>query len=553
MARQVAVAVGVSHVEGLRPLNVTPGTAAFAQWATDQGFEVTVLDDDDGRKAVHAGDVFAVVKEAVAGGVERLFVFFSGHGMERGMGEDIWLLTDAPTDGSEAVSVAATQRDARFSGIPHVALFADACRTPLTERIDGLNGRSIFPMPKVKHHAGKVDTYYATAPGSPAYEPTDAADPYGIFTGCLLDALHGRVPEIVTPVTGGKAAYAVLADALETYLDAEVTMRAAKQQLVQWPDCLGTSRWEPDVIAWVAQQHAAPPPAPAPQPDMADDAADYAADYAAEDAPGSGASVSVMEPPLRRTLGLVADERLAAAETRAEDIAARPGRSHFETGIGISVTGGRIVSAYVGGKRFDPFDEDGNDHVRVSDTSPALPALVEVEVARGTVWVATLVVPRYVTTVTMGAAGADHVALVEIRADADRDRLAIARAAALSQVGRRDFLDDPDARDLLGRGNPSMAVLAAYAFDRMGRADDVLSVANACVANGVLPYDVALLAGLDGPTVPAYPLMSRGWVLADALPAGAEWLEYGRARLAPVPWTTFGELGGDALAAYGRT
>src|SRR5688500_13870559 len=191
MTRTVAIAIGVASVPGLPFLpGVAPGTAAFADWARAQGFEVTVY--DDAVAPVAAADVLATVGAAVEDGdVARLFVFFSGHGMEMGIGEDYWLLSGVTGNTSEAVNVAKSVQLAWRSGIRHVAFFADACRTPYSPAFASLTGTAIFPPSRLVH-AVEVDTFYATVSGDPAYEPTASGEPmFGIFTDCLLDALRG--------------------------------------------------------------------------------------------------------------------------------------------------------------------------------------------------------------------------------------------------------------------------------------------------------------------------------------------------------------------------
>jgi hypothetical protein len=179
MARQLAVAVGVSTVSGLPFLGgVSSGVEEFERWALDQGFEVERRDDGDGDGAatVSADDVFDIVRDAVrAGDVERLFVFFSGHGFAPGVGDDLWLCSGADSDPADAVNVAKSVALARKCGIGHVAFFADACRTPKTTSFNGLVGRPIFPLDRFDNTRTEVDQFYATISGDPAYD----VDPQG--------------------------------------------------------------------------------------------------------------------------------------------------------------------------------------------------------------------------------------------------------------------------------------------------------------------------------------------------------------------------------------
>lgn len=555
MARHVAIAVGVSSVEGLSLLTGVPdGVEQFADWAAAQGFEV--IRHQDTVEPVAADEVYAAVHAAVeAGDVERLFVFFSGHGLAPGVGDDLWLLSDAAEDPSAAVNVAQSVALARYCGIPHVAFFADACRTPADVRMNGLVGRPIFPQVRYPQVRVQVDQFYATISGDPAYErqPTGGDAAFGIFTRCLLTALRGDADGALTAVGDGRAPYAVLAHPLADYLWQRVRQLSSTEVgVTQTPDCVPGSVWQPNVLAWIPRQHAEPP-APPPPIIVSGGGGGCAMPGEFEARPeASLRALDAASPPAEEG----DEDRRALVAELTERIVAQPGRSHFETRIGASVVGAPLARVFLDGGDLGVFEEDSAWQVRGRPDRPTA-ALLEVALAAGgSGWAATALIPGYVTTVTMGGAGADHVAFIAVDGDMERDRYALAAAGAAARAGRLGFPDEDEPRRLLAEANPTMGVLAGYAFHRAGRAKELEQLVHRFLDREFpVPYDVALVAGLVDDVadrcVPAYPMMTRGWALSDTIPGGEELFRYARRQLQPAPWTTFGELSEDAVARLG--
>ncbi|MFE2124544.1 hypothetical protein ACFW9U_28330 [Rhodococcus aetherivorans] len=552
MPRQLAIAIGVAMVEGAGRLpylaGVSDGVDNFTRWAVRQGFEV--VRHDDHSTPVTAADVYMTITDAVTrGDVERLFIFFSGHGLAPGVGDDLWLLSDAAHDPSAAVNVAKSVSLARHCGIPHVAFFADACRTPPNVPFHGLTGRPIFPLDRIPHVRVEVDQFYATISGDPAYEshPDSGEAAFGIFTRCLMKALDGQEEVVLTTTSDGPASHALLARGLADYLWNTVRILSATQVgITQTPDCIPTSTWKPNALAWFDR--------PTTVDGSFDDyrRADASSDNNASPVTASGAlpEQSQWQPPID-------PERQDLIATLVDQIAAQPGRDHFETGIGATIVGAEVTNVWIDGGDQGVFVEDRSWQIR-GQPEQASAVLAEVRTGDDSAWVATALMPGFVTTVTIGRNGARHIAFIAIGGDMDRDRYALAKAGAAFQAGNLGFVDDEEARRLLGEANPTMAVLAAYAFDRTGRDDDVQHILHMCRHAGrPIPFDVALLA--DAPTyhadsvLPGYPLMTRGWALADDLPAGRRWLQYAQQRLTRAPWTTFTELSEDAIVTLGRT
>lgn len=212
-----------------------------AAWAEASGYEVTALVDDDGT-TVAAASIYDAVQQAVAAGdVDRLVLFFAGHGVAKGAALDFWLLSAGPDNPNESVNVDASLRLARTSGIPHVAVFADACRTAVGAARLGMEGYVVFPDAGLDTDV-EVDRFLATRPGFVAREraPTDAVEAFGVFTDRLLDALDAPPPAAVEPALdgSGRQVVALTAGSLKRWLVDAVGQATRDLAEPQEPDCL---------------------------------------------------------------------------------------------------------------------------------------------------------------------------------------------------------------------------------------------------------------------------------------------------------------------------
>lgn len=129
---------------------------------------------------------------AVSARVDRLFIFFAGHGIGKGQMEDCWLLSDAMSNPDAAIDLARSLRMAHTCGIPHIAVFADTCRTPPSGKLKDIVGQSLFktiePGPDP---AAEIDRFYATRSGDASWELQPTGDDprlaaYGIYTRCAI-------------------------------------------------------------------------------------------------------------------------------------------------------------------------------------------------------------------------------------------------------------------------------------------------------------------------------------------------------------------------------
>lgn len=240
-----AVIIGI-NATGYMPIlkGAASGARQFDDWAKSNGFD-TSLHVDDGGSSVHFRDVFTAVKGFVDKGVyELMIIYFAGHGILKAPGEEIWLLSEAPTNAGEAVNVRLSDVYSRSSTIPHIAFFSDACRSiPDNQVVLGVTGAPIFPnQPPSWQNKPAIDIFYATMPGAPSYETvqTEAVDAYqGIYTECLLNALNGNVSKIIKRRDiPHKEQWGIFSRELQSHLEEAVPLAASQKDitLIQIPD-----------------------------------------------------------------------------------------------------------------------------------------------------------------------------------------------------------------------------------------------------------------------------------------------------------------------------
>src|SRR5271165_5716996 len=194
---KAAILIGVNKTGDLPVLkDAAAGAGRVAEWLASEGYQTQALLDEKTpgiRTSVKAHDIFTAVAAALEPGTcEQLVIYFSGHGYLND-GSEHWLLSDAPANPNEAISVEENIQLARDCGVPNVIFVSDACRsTPQSIRADRVRGTLIFPNTGVRPTArADVDRFFACLPGDPAYEVAvdKSSGVYSaLFTHCLQDA-----------------------------------------------------------------------------------------------------------------------------------------------------------------------------------------------------------------------------------------------------------------------------------------------------------------------------------------------------------------------------
>ncbi len=601
-----AVSIGIGKV-GTMPL--LPGARLdarrFAGWAERNGYDTRLVTDDSAPVTVERLE--ETVAEILEGQVERLIIFFSGHGTALAEG-DYWLVSDSESK-FKAINVSASERAARSHPIEQIAFIADACRStiPWAAR---LQSRNLIGYPENDDPRGaRVDSFYATRLGSIAQEvPNEtAAKTYGIFGKYVLQAINGETRDAFE---SGREPPAVSSQSLALWLERIIPLESGRipGAEVQWPDAR-PGWFRPNDWYYTWQQREKPE-------DLADDFGEAVAEpsvppskvadrlarvtrYAKSEGAGRAKRSARPGGPARTTASArlpvrparagsaswdVAAERVGAA-ARARDqrvdenrrlILESRGREGFETRQGITVVGSQIEEA-VGepGLLAQPFPENGAWHVR---TETGVPQSLAVRLSGGS-WIGVTTLPEFVATITTLDArpvGVNYVPARNSPGFYDYQQLGEDEAAAewLALVSANKEADREKLNEFAERArrskhaNPTLGILAAYAYDRAGVQDEIDSIAwYFADRNGFVPFDVALLsrAQIGGagaiaefrwressafaPVAGAFPLMTRGWAFLeagrDAIPPGLLDLRPG---LLATPWTAFDSRHGAMLA-----
>jgi hypothetical protein len=191
--KSAAVVIGVDRTGGLTPLKAAAsGAKDVAAWLEQSGYEVSCLTDapdpDGTARVVTRKEIFDAVSAYVGrDNLDKLIVYFAGHGYLRSPSE-IWLLSGAPDDPSEAVDQTASAEMARASNIPNVVFISDCCRSVagnlLRQRV---TGATIFPNRGSGRVVTEIDHFFATRPGTAAAEAElpEWAKASGLFTRVL--------------------------------------------------------------------------------------------------------------------------------------------------------------------------------------------------------------------------------------------------------------------------------------------------------------------------------------------------------------------------------
>ena len=243
---KAAIVIGIDSTGELPVLRAAAsGAQTFGAWLAGEGFEVKSFIDDNGPVTVTA------VTEAITalidqGPLEQLVVYFSGHGFLKNYSSEFWMLSGAPRNANEAISVIESVELARECGIPSVVMISDACRsTPQSLNAERVRGSLIFPNePLSRDTRPEIDRYFAALPGDPALEMVvdrSVGQHEGVFTHCFLQAYRQPDAEMVRQLTSNGKVISVIPNRyLKEYLRRRVPalMRDRGFMVPQIPDAI---------------------------------------------------------------------------------------------------------------------------------------------------------------------------------------------------------------------------------------------------------------------------------------------------------------------------
>lgn len=230
---RIFISIGVSRPGGgLDPL---PGaiTAAkrMAAWAQAQGY-TTLLLHDEALPEITIDLLRDKITQAISKitdqtPLQRLVVFFAGHGAALAIGDQYWILTHWHKRTTEAIKVSSLQRMLEYYGPRQVSIIGDACQE-FSSRFLDLVGSAVLDKPDETQQPYELDQFFAVDVGKQAFmvKASGTQESFCVFTEVLLDALEGDGQESSFE-TIGKARH-VTSQSLARYLVGNVEREAGK-------------------------------------------------------------------------------------------------------------------------------------------------------------------------------------------------------------------------------------------------------------------------------------------------------------------------------------
>lgn len=572
---RAAVVIGVDKSGSLPVLSAAAsGASAFADWLEGEGFTV--------KRFVKPPVTVKPISEAIAdlvgrGNLDQLVVYFSGHGFLI-HGSEMWMLSGAPEDANEAVSLKESIDLARSTTIPHVVFISDACRSvPDSLQVQRVRGNLIFPnRPSTSRRDVAIDRFLAAHAGDPAFE-LPVAEAVGkfeaLYTSCFLDAFERPQSAMVQKLDGVDV---VSNWALKTYLVDEVPKRASAKsiQLRQVPDSVVESG-EKTYIGRVKPRGStsSPPPATTPPPPPVKQAT--VSELAATELARAG-----LEPlgPSTRTLPAADAARVSAATgfgPARQSIIDAQSPASFESQTGFAVNGTEVTAAR-SSSGMDAFvlpaRDGGPTLIRINPQTETFASVaLRFTDGSGTVvaafkgYIGTLVVDdgrvvsvNYTPSQNNWRSSSDFERLKDLRATvATAARFGAFRIEGDADKRATNAVRLADKIRILKAIDPTLGLYAAYAYAEAGMTEQVRSVLQFMQGDlGTNVFDVAMLAGVlsareanqSSRVVPFCPMLSQGWgwLRVRGVSLRPE-LEKARDHLRPALWTTFDKTGMEII------
>lgn len=604
--------IGVSRAGGLGKLQAVESSIDKMQaWARAQGIpDNQIIRRTDATGPVTIADLFNDVKAlADRDTIEQLIVYFAGHGVINNRLE-FWLLSDAPVNAGAAVNVNGNIALAQAGAFEHVVFLSDACRTPTQGvQYSRIIGGDIFPNIEDTERERSVDIFFGTSLGAPALEvlQTETSQRYqAMFTEALLDALNGKIPEIIV---NGRVRPRPMKRVLPNRVADKIRASGLTLATSQTPDARVTS----DDDAWLAEirprvggaakpptghvdvdapeaglppppmgrpspaSASPPPPTPPPPPPPAPPP------VTEEAAPLSTREVAqlVVEVALRKNIygrAATTSEEVKTLTVRGVSVNAGKLLRSMARGIvnrlpqtmpdqpGFEIHGRALASASCPDGACQVGIEGNATTVSVDTHGRQSQALLEFADGSG---VLLPVIKDFIGVLRFHERGLDEVwyePANEHDASLSRQELEFLRQAVIKASSLGVFtIEGTDADQLASRmqnvkfQDPALAVYAAYAYHDIGQFRRIAQMQEFLRANlGVQLYDLALLsrsllkdASLADGMVPRLPLLSQGWALVGALRGRIpDELEMLRKELKPSLWSLYTPEGVQAIRAW---
>ncbi len=506
---RIFISIGVSRPDG--GLAELPGaiTASerMAAWAEANGYISVIVND-----AVHPSVTIDLLREKITAAIEevtgravlqRLVIFFAGHGASLGIDDQNWLLSKWKKRSTEAVNIASLARMLEYHGPRQVTIIGDACQE-FSARFMEVVGGAVLDTTEEDRRGFELDKFFPVDSGSAAYmiKAKDETKAFCLFTEVLLDALEGDAPEKYFEKDG--IGLHVTSQSLARFLSENLAAEAGKYGVVMQP------RPRPGFYSdrtYLTLPHALPQTdGESGEHKDAAPAGQQASDRKDMGLPGRQRTVerielaapSVGREPAATGSGMIAERR---KQEESDYAAAVDGevRNHFETGCGICFTGApvELVQASRGWLTQDWLPPNWY-RLNLSDVQdPLLWADVVVDLADGSV-ASACVVQNFVTAMHVFDQGEANVLHRPLYAGMQESRPAIDLLARL-HAGTLTEVEIVDAAAMLRLGKHRVLTLGAVAaqfYDSVRDTQGLRSIASFYAqARQPIPLDIVLFGG----------------------------------------------------------
>ena len=474
---------------GLKKLpGVLASARRIASWARNHGYDVITIHDE--KKPV----TVARIRTALGGKIkktvnvegreiDRIVIYFSGHGLADSFAQSFWLLSNWQSDPSEAIFVSKLQGMLRYYNPKQLSLIGDACRSVTKDTIE-IVGSAVLLRPDEEPQPLEVDQFFAAEAGEPAYAipEADGKGAFCIFTEVLLDALEGEAEEALDTEIPGKAR--VTSQSLRNYLLDAVPIFAGKHGVVM--------KASPNAGFTTDRVYV-----------------EFASDGGTPWAPDDGlrttkritlAAARVNEAEQIEARDSVRAARERKAEETVESLVAINSPTHYETMCGLAVAGtpvAQVIALHGGGVNVDR----PGAWYRVNADRPSFREgfvdLVVTFLDGRTAYVCALY--GFIATLVMNAAGEASVIYRKIHESGpERDKKVLDIVARMNTglLPREEAISVAAEIRYLKHADPSLGCIAAYLYDSIGDIDGVRKTASYYPECGqMIPLDIALLSG----------------------------------------------------------
>ncbi|MEP6832911.1 MAG: hypothetical protein ABJB74_05925 [Gemmatimonas sp.] len=480
--RNVAVSIGVQGPEKLTFVAAAVnGARAFSEWAIALGYDTTLITDEAQPLTIER---LAKHLEAalIAGNspIQRLVLYFAGHGLIREAEQGLWLLSDWDSS-LRAVAVEPLRRRLSRFNIQQIAIFADCCRSlPPTMDAADLTPDAVLGRGPYATNAPEVDKFIAAQDGTAAFAVPGAnpEDDRCIFSGVLLEGLWGTDSNAFSQTVVGK----VTSRSLGKFLKTKVPDIASRYGKTLEPNV--TPSFSDGFDIYCATD------LPAKRPTF-------------PEWPAPAAGLAAQGPD-------VTDRQFSTRGTKFGTLSSKPGSKlngdaprpfGFKTGSGFEVKGRNVLRLWVPQNCVATIFGNTNCwRIRTADgrelVEPA-PVLIEFD---GGLSAAVTALPDFLTSVVCDERGVSALTYRGI----GRELGTASSVKAIEQL-ERGVLRADDVRELAmslradKHVDPVLGVISAYLYDSINDVDNIRRMAHYYIEHGqAIPYDVCLLAQLNG-------------------------------------------------------